>query len=183
MNFKAAQRGFTLLELMIVVLIIGVGAATVRVAVTSSDPLEQAQETAETFNYWFSQQQDYVLMSHTDIGLYFMETSIATLNWREGNRDAGEAEIVWEVIEEVNYSNNADDLTFELLLDVESNEWVAFEPNISDHETIEPHVILFASEEYEPSFLFKIGNIDFVDEYIQIKADGFNRLEVSREAF
>ncbi|TCS42540.1 type II secretion system protein [Reinekea marinisedimentorum] len=180
MAIRAAQRGFSLLELMMVVLIIGVAAATVRLAVSNSDPLDQAQSTAETFIYWYSQQQDYVLMSHTDIGLYFMESSIATLTWREGDRAAGEADIVWEVLDQVNYSNDSENLTFELLLDIESNEWVAFESGISDHETLSPHVILFSSEEYEPSFLFRIGSTRYHDELIQIKADGFNRLEANR---
>jgi prepilin-type N-terminal cleavage/methylation domain-containing protein len=177
---RTKQQGFSLLELMIVVLIIGVAAATVRLAVSSSDPLDQASETAETFIYWYSQQQDYVLMSHTDIGLYFMETSVAPLTWREGDKSAGEDDIVWEVLNEVNYSSDAEDLTFELLLNIESNDWVSFEPNISDHETITPHVILFTSEEYEPSFLFRIGSDSYHDEVIQITADGYNRLEADR---
>lgn len=180
---RFTQKGFSLLELMMVVLIIGVAAATVRLAVSGSDPLDQAQATAETFIYWYSQQQDFVLMSHTDLGLYFMESSVATLSWREGDRAAGESDVVWEVIDQVSYSNDAEDLTFELLLDIESNDWVAFEPNISDHETIIPHVILFSSEEYEPSFLFRIGSASYSDEVIQIKADGFNRLEASRVSF
>lgn len=60
---RFTQKGFSLLELMMVVLIIGVAAATVRLAVSGSDPLDQAQATAETFIYWYSQQQDFVLMS------------------------------------------------------------------------------------------------------------------------
>ena len=180
---KSPTKGFSLIEIMIVILIIGIGAATVRIVIPNKDPLDDAKNAADNFIHLFSQLQDDSLMRHEDIGLYFMESHIAILSWREGDRDAGEDEIVWDVLTGGPYSDNANQLTFELYLGLESQEWVAFQPNISENETIIPQVILFESEEYEPSFIFRIGSRYYQDEYIEIRADGFNRLEANRVEF
>ena len=180
MKRTAPQTGFTLIELMMVVLIIAIGAATVRLIVPQSDPLNQAEKIAQQFQHWFTQQQDQSLMSHEDLGLYFLQSEIISLNWRQGDRVAGEAAIVWEVVDQLSYGHDIESLDFELLLDIESNNWQSLRNAVSDHETITPHVILFASEEYQPSFLFRISQQSYTDEFIELTADGYNRMELNR---
>ncbi len=166
---------------MVVLLIIGIGAATVRLMVAKSDPIDDVVGTANTFQYWFSQQLDQSLLTHEEIGLYFMESSIAVLSWHEGDPQKGEDTVIWNVENEVNYANDTDDLVVELMQNIEALEWVPLEPDIIENTTLIPHVIIFPSEEYQPSFQLNFKSRDYFDEYMSIIGDGFNRLRVKRE--
>ena len=73
------QLGFSLLEIMIVIIIIGVGASTVRLMAGRSDPLAEVQKTAGSFRFWFSNQLDRALLENTEVGLYFTEASVVLL--------------------------------------------------------------------------------------------------------
>ena len=177
------QQGFTLLEIMIVVIIIGIGASTVRFLIVQKDPLEEVQTTAGAFNFWFSNQIDRALLENTELGLFFTEKSVSLLTWRTGDEDAGEADVVWEVETEVPYSEGFEELKVELLLDLLSQQWVILESELPEEAfELQPHVIVFPSEEYQPSFSLSFRHENYHDESFRILGDGFNRLELSRES-
>ncbi|WP_320822777.1 prepilin-type N-terminal cleavage/methylation domain-containing protein [Reinekea sp.] len=175
------DAGFSLIELMVVLLIIGIGAAAIRLGVVQNDPFDDLQRTGETLVHWFTREQDQSLISHSETGLYFMTGSVATLSWREGDLDAGEADVVWSVINEAAYDNNNDELVVELMLDMESQQWVALSEQLpEDVALIQPQVILLPSEEYTPSFLLILRLDDASEQLVRIVGDGFNRLELTR---
>lgn len=176
-----SAKGFSLLELMMVILIIGIASSLVRIAVTDKDPLEPIQETAAGFNYWFGQQLDFALLNSTEVGLYFTDSSIHILEWEDGNVDEGEDEVIWTSSQEFNLLQKTDYLKHELILDVVQSNWQELTEFPDDPAGIEPHIIIFPSEEYFPSFILKMHMEDYSDKYINILADGFNRPELSRE--
>jgi general secretion pathway protein H len=181
-NQRLHQKGFSLLEIMIVILIIGVGAASIRLATINDDPMEDVLKTANAFSFWFGNQQDQVLLSNTENGLYFTETGVVLLSWREGIEEDNEDEIVWEVQSEVEYSTSVDDLDVQLTLDLESQQWIDLEPTIPENPAdLAAHIILFPSEEYQPSFLLTFSRDSYTDQSIQLLGDGFNPVKVTRE--
>ncbi|MEJ2042061.1 MAG: type II secretion system protein [Reinekea sp.] len=70
-------RGFSLLEMMIVLLIIGIGAATIRVAVTKKDPLEPLEKNAYEFSGWLNRLTDDVLLRNRELGLFLPKQKLA----------------------------------------------------------------------------------------------------------
>ena len=182
-GLQRRAAGFSLIELMVVLLIIGIGAAAIRLGVVRNDPLDDLQRTGDTLVHWFTRAQDQSLITLRETGLYFMTGSVATLSWRAGDPDAGEADVVWTVVNESAYVNDNDDLIVELMLDLESQRWVALSGALpEDPALIQPQVILLPSEEYTPSFVMTLRLDAFSDQLIRIVGDGFNRLELSREA-
>ncbi|MFT7289867.1 MAG: general secretion pathway protein H [Reinekea sp.] len=177
------DAGFSLIELMVVILIIGIGAAAIRLGVVRNDPLDDLQRTGDILVHWFTRAQDQSLVTLRETGLYFMTGSVATLSWQAGDPDAGEADVVWSVVSESPYVNENDDLIVELMLDLESQQWVALSEALpEDPALIQPQVILLPSEEYTPSFVMTLRLDAMSEQLIRIVGDGFNRLELSREA-
>lgn len=176
------QKGFSLLEIMIVIIIIGIGAASVRLAITSDDPLEKVVESVSAFDYWFTNQQQKSLMNSSEVGLFFTTTGFHVLQWRDGIESDFENEIVWESVNEISYAEKTPDLIVELILDNESQNWVELEDELAeDINDISPHVILFPSEEYEPSFSLAFYRDSYLDEQVLLVGDGFNSVEWQRE--
>lgn len=175
--------GFSLLELMVVILIIGIGAATVQLAVGRSDPLADEMDSATAFQNWFERQQTSSLLNHNEIGLYFLEDSVAVLSWREGDESLNEPEVIWDLADQVNYANDSDNLRVELTLDLDVQAWITLEEELPEYATdIVPHVIILPSEEYMPSFRLNFYDVDYSDEWIITEGDGFNPVGVVREA-
>ena len=180
---RRRDAGFSLIELMVVILIIGIGAAAIRLGVVRNDPLDDLQRTGDSLVHWFTRAQDQSLVTLSETGLYFMTGSVATLSWHAGDPDAGEAEVVWTVVNESAYANDNEDLIVELLLDLESQQWVALSATLPEDLTrIQPQIILLPSEEYTPSFVMTLRLDALSEQLISIVGDGFNRLELSREA-
>jgi prepilin-type N-terminal cleavage/methylation domain-containing protein len=181
-NSRQNQNGFSLIEIMIVLVIIGVGFATVRLAVTQSDPLEDVEKSMNAFSFWFINQQQTSLLTNTEIGLFFTESGISALSWREGVEEDNEEAIVWEETSNFEYSTKVNDLIAELILDNESQQWINLESEIpEDSYDLIPHIILFPSEEYEPSFTLSFYRDSYLDQQLIGKGDGYNALELTRE--
>ncbi|MEJ2073037.1 MAG: hypothetical protein P8X79_06220, partial [Reinekea sp.] len=102
---------------------------------------------------------------------------------------------VWELLEsdpnfETTFEFNDDrDTVIELIKNIESAEWVTLEKSLPDQEDLEdlgdfltPHLILLPSEEYLPSFQLIYRQRDETELQISVLGDGYNRVEVSREA-
>ena len=181
--------GFSLLEMMIVLLIIGIGAATIRVAVGRPDPLEGLEKNAHAFQGWLNNHMDQTLLNNREIGLLFTETQVAVLHWREGEEEQNEDAVVWELDKDKKTSDifdlaSGNNVVTELTLDLESQQWVKLETKLPESDNLRkplaPQVIVFPSEEYQPSFQLVLRNHDVSDEQINLVADGFNRIEVSR---
>lgn len=177
---RLKQDGFSLLEVMIVVLIIAVGAATVRLLAVNDNQLDDVEKQGHAFEFWFGRQLDQSLLSGQEIGMFFSEQSIAALSWREGDPDIGEPDFVWEP--ESTWTLSVDDnVTVELMLDNENRQWVALESEQpEDYLDLTPHLIILPSEEYQPSFTFVLSHDAVRDRQISVSGDGFNRLKVSR---
>lgn len=176
------SKGFTLIEVLVVILIIGVVMSMISLASTSKDPLEDTLKKSYAFQYWFGKVIDNALLSGEDVGLYFTKSSVITLSWREGDLEEAEPEVVWSAHENLGEFKFPEALKLELFLDIELSEWIELENTPpSEDEFITPHVVVTPSEEYFPSFLINFYDQDYIDEQVIVYADGFNRARVTRE--
>ncbi len=173
------ERGFSLIELLVVLLIVGIAAGSVRMAVTKEAPLADIRQSAEQLAYQVGQAQDRVLLSNTERGIIFMSAGVKFLQWREGDPMQGEPDIVWYESEAEPVEWQADEEA-RLSLQVDGY-WVELPDELPDDPLmLEPHVILMPSEDYSPAFQLVMEHEDFFDAKIQVTGDGFNRLEVER---
>ena len=90
-------RGFSLLELMVVIVIIGIAAGAVRLAVTGNDPVQELEQAAGQYAYRMERIQDQVLLSNRERGLIFVQDGVYQLEWREGDEMLSEPEVVWSL--------------------------------------------------------------------------------------
>ena len=177
------ERGFSLLELMIVVIVIGVAASMVTLSVGHKDPLAEAMKHAEGFKFWFNHQQQQSLLNHTEIGLYFTRDNVYALSWHYGDPDKGEPEYVWEQSDQFELAGNGSDVSAELILDLESQQWQELAKALpTDIQELQPQAFLLPSEEYFPSFSLTLTQNEYNDEQVTLTADGINPVELKREA-
>ncbi|MFQ3230678.1 type II secretion system protein [Reinekea sp.] len=176
------SKGFTLIEVLVVILIMGVVLSMISLATTTKDPLEETLKKSYAFQYWFDKVIDNALLSGEDVGLYFTETSVLTLSWREGDLEEAEPDIVWNAHESLGTFTFPDSLNLELFLDIELSDWVDLEVTPPDEdEFLVPHIVVTPSEEYFPTFLINFYDQNYSDEQVIVLADGFNRARVTRE--
>jgi general secretion pathway protein H len=162
-------NGFTLIEVLVVILIMGIVISMATLSNTSSDPLKDTVDKSEGFKYWFGKITDHSLLSGDDIGLYFTESSIIALTWREGDLLEAEDEIVWEPYSDIETFIVPETLKFEFFLDVELSEWVELEREPPEEGmVIIPHVVITPSEEYFPSFFINFYDPEYSDEQVKI---------------
>lgn len=172
-------RGFSLLELLVVVIIIGVAAGAVRLAVTEPQPLRKMRASAERLAYRIGQVRDRVLLENRERGLLITGEGVYPLHWREGDENAGEPAIVWQVGEgESPLWQPPEQTRLRLSLD---GSWieVADEPP-EDALDWQPQIILLPSEDYTPAFELVLERLD--GGAVRLLGDGFNQPEVEYEA-
>lgn len=177
------KNGFTLIEVLVVILIMGVVMSMISLASQTKDPLEDTVKKAHGYQHWFSKSIDQSLLSGNEVGLYFTETTIAPLTWREGDPMEAEPDIVWEAHGQLSAFTIPEGLRLELFLDIDLGDWVDIEIELpKEGKFMTPHVVVTPSEEYFPSYLIHFYDENYQDEQIRIIADGFNRAKVIREA-
>ncbi|MEX1213467.1 type II secretion system protein [Saccharospirillum sp.] len=176
---SAHNRGFSLLELMVVIVIIGIAAGAVRLAVTSNDPVQELEQAAGQFAYRMERIQDQVLLSNRERGLVFVQDGVYQLEWQEGDETLGEPDIVWSLVEETRLWGVSEDIQLNLTLD---NQWVELNQALPTEQfALEPHVILLPSEDYTPAYDLVLSLTDSTNDEVRVRADGFNSPEVLRD--
>jgi len=177
---RAADHGFTLVELMVVILIIGIALGAVSLAITSRDPIQELQQSADQFAYQMERIQDQVLLNKRERGLMFVQDGVYLLEWREGDIDTGEPEIVWSLIGEGRSWGISNSVQLDLTLE---NQWIELNLELPDEESaLEPHVILLPSEDHTPAFDLVLRLTDSMNDEVRIRGDGFNKPMVIRDA-
>jgi general secretion pathway protein H len=174
------SQGFSLLELMVVIVIIGIAAGAVRLAVTGNDPVEELARSAGQFAYRLERIQDQVLLSNRERGIVFVQDGIYQLEWREGDETLGEPDIVWSLFEENRSWGVDEDTQLSLILE---GQWVELNQALPTEEfALEPHVILLPSEDYTPAYDLVLSLVDSLNDEVRVHGDGFNRPGVVRDA-
>lgn len=175
------QTGFSLMELLVVLIIIGVAAGAVRLAMTDEAPMAEVERDAERLAYRFGQIQDRVLLSNRERGVLILRDKLIFLDWREGDPLEGEPDIVWSESSSSPNRWQASEQT-ELALQLDGS-WLELLPEPPDDERDwQPHLIVMPSEDYQPAFRLSLRHRDLTRGEVWVEGDGFNRLQVVRDA-
>ena len=172
------RAGFSLIELLVVIIIIGVAAGAVRLAISQPDPLGDLERSAQQLVYRFGQVQDRVLLSGEDRGLVIVDGSAQFLSWSEGDPREGEPDVLWHVDDEMPSWQAPDDTELTLIRDGRQIELLRNPPE--DDRDWQPMIVLLPSEDYQPSFDLYLRPLGLDNQAVRVHGDGFNRLEVSR---
>ncbi len=173
------NQGFSLLELMVVIVIIGIAAGAVRLAVTGNDPVQELEQAAGQYAYRMERIQDQVLLSNRERGLLFVQDGVYQLEWREGDDMLSEPEVVWSLFEEEKVWGVSEDIQLNLTLE---NQWIELNQALPTEQfALEPHVILLPSEDYTPAYDLVLSLTDSINDEIRVQADGFNSPKVIRD--
>lgn len=172
------QIGFSLIELLVVIIIIGVAAGAVRLAISQPDPLGDLERSAQQLAYRFGQVQDRVLLSGEDKGLVLVGRAAQFLSWSEGNPRDGEPAILWHPDGNLPDWEAPDDTELVLMRDGQETALLRNPPE--NQQDWQPMIVLFPSEDYQPSFDLYLRPPGLDNQAVRIHGDGFNRLEVSR---
>ena len=96
MSLSRSHNGFTLIELMIVITIIGIMAGLIGLSVFTGDPSKEAQKEARRFIAVMTMALDESAFNQQDLGIYLEEEGYSFLVWGEavggGSDEASESE-------------------------------------------------------------------------------------------
>lgn len=79
------QRGFTLIEVMLVIVLIGLMVSVIQFNFGSNNPQEQLQQQTERFVGVFDVAAEYSMLNNVDMGVYFEENTYQFLGY-DGTR-------------------------------------------------------------------------------------------------
>lgn len=156
-----ANKGFTLLEVLLVILVIGLMVAAVQVNFTSNKPEAQLRQESTRFAGVFNLAAEYSLMNNIDLGLVVKDNSYQFVGydgvrWSSINDNATLS--VYQLPEQVNIALVFDDLPIEepTLIDAElfspDDETIdLMEEDLEEGEkAIIPHVFLLSGGDITP---------------------------------
>ena len=186
MNRHLYSKGFTLIELMVVVFIFSAAVGVVAIAVGSGNRDREIKKEAVRFQVYFQQARDHAVISGEDYGLFFTDESFQWLRAeRKKDEDTDEFFTEWST-GEVAFSTPVDykDTGLSFKLEIEQEELILLEelPNLEEEDLdqsitiFEPLITMHPDGESSPAFnLF----IELDGKKIwQIESDGFHPLEI-----
>ena len=187
--------GFTLIEVLLVVVVVGILAAVVVGSFTGADKQQELRGYVERLTLRIEMARDKAIQSNREWGLYVDEEGIRfvqfdpiNLDWMQQFSSAFEAEEFAEQVEleakvesfagvELNQDSffSHSDNGFDLDADKKSNKQ-------KDDQSRFPDIVLFSSGEVTP-FKITVAAKEFDAQPWFIFSDGFTRAKFSREEF
>lgn len=200
-----AQRGFSLLEVMVVITIIAVLVGMTTFSTTSDPIKEQVEEFARDFSVQFSVFQQEALYNNLDLGLGFLSEEYKLLQYTDllnasvissYQQKVANEEIESEELEKlrdnlwsVDYQGNLEieyQLPEYIYLEIIVEDKVVLLEDFFDSESgLKPAIVISAAEEYTP-FKINIRHKESDHFFIELTGDGLNSLLIKNnqlEAF
>ena len=185
------QAGFTLLEVMVVLTIIGMMLGIATLSTGGNEQKQEAQQQALRFIAQLDAYRDEAVFQNIDLGLALDGQSTQLLKYVDINnpnqiKDKTKEEvsqlkeIPWEAYE--GNLKNSSELPEQLSMGLElENKDIDFSEYIND-DGVQPAILFLSSDEYTP---FKITLINQYDESfsIFIEGDGFSRFRMKTEQY
>jgi|TARA_B110000014_G_scaffold68091_1_gene46532 general secretion pathway protein H len=172
MNKRIKAKGFTLLEVMIVIALIGIIVAMVQFSFSANKPEDKLKEHSFRFKVIFESAQEYGLLNNLELGLLVKKNSYQFLAY-DGVKWSLPAEQNWlaEQImpEEVELVLNLDDLPLDepILLDTEAlfedEEDFSLDTEKDKEKKLIPQVVILSGGDLTPfSLTFQLSeSLDF----------------------
>jgi general secretion pathway protein H len=179
-----ANHGFSLIELLVVILVISVAVGAVVLSVSTQDVTRQLKPDTVEFQLKFNRARDQAIISGRDLGLFMTANRYQWLQaeWQESEIN-NEPYLVWSVPEQGEFEAVELDelLSFELTLEQQSVVLAEALPDLQDEsldqelDPLIPLVVMQNDGESTPPF-------DLLLNYEQqpvwlIRSDGFHPVE------
>ncbi len=78
---KVSMKGFTLIEIMLVIALIGIIATMVKISFSPEKPEDRLQHVAERFSAAFSLAADYALLNNVELGVFIKDNNYRFLGF------------------------------------------------------------------------------------------------------
>lgn len=170
---SSRTHGFTLLELLIVIVIISVLFTFVSLTIRSSSPEEQIKKEAERLHRLVQLALEEAVLKNTEYGLEFKQTSYRFLTFKDDK---------WQVVEgDKLFRQRVLPNDMEIELSVEQNDIVIGETTeTNSSKKAKPQVFLLSSEEITPEFSahFTLHGVE-TSYILKASSDGKNEVKAS----
>lgn len=184
-NDQKIQGGFTLLEVLVVLFIIGALLSLVGLNSSDRQALDQTEQFAEALVVQMNQYREEAVYSNEDLGLAMTKTELQLLSYQDPMREEVRAGLSQEELDLLiknpwqGYESASTGIgTPELAEGVAMQLWVDeaevdFDSLIDDETGALPALMFLSSEEYT-AFKLVILHDDDTGFEVLIKGDGFN---------
>ncbi|MCG8314472.1 MAG: type II secretion system minor pseudopilin GspH [Pseudomonadales bacterium] len=175
MKSKPAQ-GFTLIELMIVITIIGVMAGIVSLSVTTGDPAKEAQKEAKRFIAVMSMALDESAFNQQDLGIHLEDDGYEFLKWArpvtitedsENDAESEDAEQLAAATQTTTNTAEEPEATWQLITEEPSLEFHELPEDIRLEIEIEDSELLATEEDGETELTKTNLNLDEIGPEIE----------------